>query len=83
LVRTPVIPGINDTKEEIGKIAAFVSQLPNLMYYELLPFHPMATSKYDSLDVDYRARDIKRPTKELMDELTEHANTFGIRARHN
>jgi len=83
LVRTPIIPGVNDNKEEIGKIAAFVSKLPNLMYYELLPFHPMATSKYDSLDIDYRARNLKRPTVELMDELTAHAETFGIRARHN
>ncbi len=83
LIRTPIIPGINDNKEEIGKIAEFVSKLPNLMYYELLPFHPMATSKYDSLDIDYRARDLKRPTTDLMDELTEHAKSYGIPARHN
>ncbi|MEN6479368.1 MAG: glycyl-radical enzyme activating protein [Anaerolineales bacterium] len=83
LIRTPIVPGVNDNKEEVGKIAAFISKFPNLMYYELLPFHPMATSKYDSLGIDYRARNLKRPTTQLMDELTEYACSFGIRARHN
>ena len=83
LIRTPIVPGINDNKEEIGRIAEFVSKLPNLMYYELLPFHPMATSKYDSLDIDYRARNLQRPPVELMDDLTEHAKSYGIPARHN
>lgn len=82
IVRTPIIPGVNDTPEEIAAIAAFVSKLPNLVYYELLPFHPMATSKYDSLDMDYRARNLKPPSKEKMDALTQVAAQYGIRARH-
>ncbi|MBC7255600.1 MAG: glycyl-radical enzyme activating protein, partial [Chloroflexi bacterium] len=57
-------------------------KLPNLVYYELLPFHPMATSKYDSLDMDYRARNLKPPSKEKMDALTQVAAQYGIRARH-
>lgn len=83
IVRTPIIPGVNDNTGEISRIAEFVSKLPNLMYYELLPFHPMAASKFDSLDIDYRARELKRPTKALMDELTDVALTFGVNARHN
>ncbi len=82
IVRTPLVPGVNDTPEEIGAIAAFVSKLPNLLYYELLPFHPMATSKYDSLDMDYRARDLKTPPRSQQDELTAVAASYGITARH-
>ena len=83
IVRTPIIPGINDTPEEIAAIAAFVAKLPNLLYYELLPFHPMAQAKYDSLGLDYRANGLKRPPKEQMDALTAVAQSSGIRARHN
>lgn len=82
IVRTPIVPGVNDTPEQVAAIAAFVKQLPNLMYYELLPFHPMATSKYDSLDIDYRARELKRPPKDQMEALTEVARQAGITARH-
>ena len=83
IVRTPIVPGVNDTPEQVAQIAAFVKQLPNLLYYELLPFHPMATSKYDSLDIDYRARDLKRPSKDQMDALTRVATDLGVNARHS
>jgi pyruvate formate lyase activating enzyme len=82
IVRTPIIPGVNDNADDIRAIAEFASRLPNLLYYELLPFHPMATSKYDSLDLDYRARELKRPSKEVMEELTQVAQSVGIQARH-
>ncbi len=56
IIRTPVIPGVNDAAEDIAAIAEFVVTLPNLLYYELLPYHPMADSKYRSLDRPNRCR---------------------------
>ena len=82
IVRTPIVPGVNDNPEDVLAIAQFAAQLPNLLYYELLPFHPMASGKYDSLDIDYRAREMKSPPKEQMDALTEVAAQFGIKAQH-
>jgi pyruvate formate lyase activating enzyme len=82
IVRTPIVPGINDNAEDVAAIANFAAGLPNLLYYELLPFHPMASGKYDSLDLGYRAREMKSPPKEQMDELTEVAAQFGIKAQH-
>ncbi len=73
IVRTPVIPGFNDSVEAISAIANFVATLPNLLSYELLPYHPMAQSKYDSLGLDYKAADLKPPTKAKMTELAEVA----------
>lgn len=49
LVRTPVIPGANDTEEEIGNIAEFVGKLGGAQYYELLLFNPLGESKYEAL----------------------------------
>lgn len=52
LVRTPVIPGVNDTAEEIGAIAGFVHSLGgDLQYYELLRFNPLGEGKYTALDM--------------------------------
>jgi pyruvate formate lyase activating enzyme len=82
IVRTPIIPGVNDNAADVAAIAAFVAKLPNLQYYELLPFHPMATSKYDSLGMDYRARELKFSPKETLDELVSVAQGYGIPARH-
>ena len=82
IVRTPVVPGVNDSPSDIAAIAGFAAALSNVLYYELLPFHPMASSKYDSLDVDYRARKLERPSKELLEELTAVAAAAGMQARH-
>jgi pyruvate formate lyase activating enzyme len=81
IVRTPIIPGLNDTAEDIAAIAGFVADFPSLEYYELLPYHPMATSKYRSLDQEYDAADLKPPTKALMAELAEIASQTGIPVR--
>jgi pyruvate formate lyase activating enzyme len=82
IVRTPIVPGVNDNPEDVRAVAAFAAQLPNLLYYELLPFHPMASGKYASLDMDYRARDLKTPDKEQIEALAEVAREAGIEVRH-
>jgi len=83
IVRTPIVPGVNDNVEDVDAIAAFVAQLPNLEYYELLAFHPMAASKYSSLDMDYRARGLTSPSAEQLDRLAEVARRHGISVRHS
>ncbi len=49
IVRTPVIPGFNDTEEDIRAIAAFVRSLPGTRH-ELLPYHRFAKPKYGYID---------------------------------
>jgi pyruvate formate lyase activating enzyme len=83
IVRTPVIPGVNDDAASIAAIAEFVAELPNLDYYELLRFHGMAKNKYDSLEMDYRAAALEAPPEAKMDALTEAARGFGIDVRHS
>ena len=82
IVRTPIIPGVNDTEEQVAAVAAFVSELPNLLYYELLPFHPMGRDKYESLDMPFRAEGLEIPPSEQMDRLTQVAESYGIEAQH-
>ena len=83
IVRTPVIPGVNDSPADIAAIADFCSQLPGLVYYELLAFHPMATAKYEALGLAYDARDLAAPSRERMDALADVARHFGITVRHS
>ena len=45
LVRTPIIPTVNDTVEEISAIRDFAKTLNNAVGYELLPYHPFGLDK--------------------------------------
>jgi pyruvate formate lyase activating enzyme len=88
IFRVPVVPTVNDTPEEIGAIANFVRGLMADradggagLSLELLPFHRLASDKYRSLGMDYRAVDLQTPPKEQMHELVDAAQLFGVPTR--
>jgi pyruvate formate lyase activating enzyme len=81
IIRTPIIPGVNDTVADVTAIAAFVAHMPNLCYYELLPYHPMAQSKYASLGLSYQAQALTTPSKAHMADLAAGARRTGIAVR--
>lgn len=52
LIRTPVIPTVNDNEKEITAIKKFLSKFDNYTY-ELLPYHRFGQKKYTMLGRDY------------------------------
>ena len=81
IVRTPIIPGVNDSEAEIAAIAGFTATLPNLLYYELLPYHPMAESKYRSLGLSYQGSELTPPSAARMAALASAAAAKGVAVR--
>ena len=81
IVRTPIIPGVNDEPDSIRAIVRFVAQLDHLAYYELLPYNPFAASKFHDLNWEYAFEDTKAPSKGKMAELLMAAREYGIKAR--
>jgi pyruvate formate lyase activating enzyme len=79
IIRTPVIPGFNDTPEEIGRIAEFVSgNCKNYRGMELLPYHRLGRGKYTSLGLEYALADLEVPSEERMMEFNRILDGFGI-----
>ncbi len=56
-IRTPVIPGFNDNEEEISKIHDFLFEY-DYVKYELLKYHRLGESKYESLHREYPMGDV-------------------------
>lgn len=73
VVRTPVIPGVNDTKRDIRAIAEFVTDAGGASSYELLPYHRFGEPKYDKLGKHYRLSHLDPPTDARMAELRQVA----------
>ena len=71
LVRTPVIPTVNDTAEEITAIRDFVKTLKNAVGYELLPYHPFGLDKAAAMGLTMPR--FAEPTKEHMEMLKTYA----------
>lgn len=81
IIRTPIIPGLNDSPEEVGAIADYLAGFSRLLYYELLPYHPLAAGKYQSLGLEYATADLQRPDAARMKMLRDAAAKRGIAVR--
>lgn len=62
-VRIPIIPGMNDNDTNILEICDYLLSI-NLMHVYLLPYHNIATHKYERLDMVYKLPDTLPPKEE-------------------
>lgn len=70
IVRVPIIPGLNDSEDNIRKIIKFVASLKgNIRGIELLPYHKFGESKYSRLGRKYTLAEIKVPSDEHMQKI--------------
>ena len=81
IIRTPVIPTFNDTKEEIGAIADFAASLGKVSEMHLLPYHRIGSDKYAGLGRPYEMAHIQPPTREHMQMLLDEVNARGLRGQ--
>lgn len=81
IVRTPVIPTFNDTKEEIAAIAEFARSLRGVKEMHILPYHRIGMDKYKGLGREYSLTGIEPPSKEHMNELLEVVESYGLKGQ--
>ena len=74
IVRTPVIPGVNDGEENIKLTAELARELPGVKNFELLPYHRFGERKYENLGLPYRMKDVEKPSAPRMARLQDLAD---------
>lgn len=82
-VRIPLIPSINDTRENLLSVLNFCKDLKSLQEIELLPYHRLGIETYKHLGLEYKLSHIAVPTLSKIKELYEFmlSNSQGIRIR--
>ena len=81
IIRTPIVPGFNDTAEEVRAISRFAASLPGVKEHHLLPYHRLGQDKYRGLGRSYSMDGIEPPTLERMDYLLSVAEESGLRCQ--
>ena len=67
VIRTVVVPGINDG-QNISDLSDFLYSLPFVTMVELLPYHRYGVHKYDFIDRKYSLPKVEPPSAEVIDK---------------
>ena len=81
IVRTPMIPRVTATEENVSAIAEFLSGKENLVYYQLLNFNPLGASKYAGLDARNDFSSARPFGGEEMERFGEIARCAGVKVK--
>lgn len=73
-LRTVVVPGINDTEQDMEAYAALARRF-RFEKYELLKFHTMGFFKYENLGIDNPLKDTPAMDGNRLDELQRHLDS--------
>lgn len=74
VIRVPVVPGFNDSFEELKAIIDFAASLESCQELHLLPYHTLGINKYRLLDMPYECSDQPLNNPELLDNAMQYAS---------
>ena len=81
-VRYPVIPKLNDSRENMEATADFCLSLGEaLTLVQLLPYHKSGRSKYDRRGRPYRLTNVEPPPESFMEKALELFTARGLPAQ--
>ena len=75
-IRHVVIPGINDTTEDMKEFEKEVDTFPRelIQKVEVLPYHTLGVFKYDELNINYKLNDVLPLSVEKLESLKSLLN---------
>lgn len=83
-IRIPLIPGFNDTDENIQAVAEFARQINAggyLHMVHILPYHAMGQSKYEALDRIYSMKGVRTPDAGNVMRFVNMLKSYGLPAQ--
>lgn len=77
-IRYVLVTGLTDDKDDIEKMAQYLSGFSVVKKTELLPFHKMGEFKWKQLGLDYTLENTLEPTKDLINEVKNIFSRYGL-----
>lgn len=75
VIRTVIVPGINDSEEILDKYIELINGCSCISKYELLAFHTMGFFKYENLGVENKLKNTPALSHDTLDMLQSYINT--------
>jgi pyruvate formate lyase activating enzyme len=79
IIRVPLIPGINDSEDELRNIARIAAgSLKDSVRVNVLPYHKFGLGKYQMLDRKYRLEELNTQTDAEIQSARQIFESFGL-----
>ena len=78
-LRIPIIPGHNDSEENLRAVCNFAKDLPSLVEIHLLPLHHLGKERYAALDREYPIDGIPLIRDDVLSEMKHLVESFGLK----
>ena len=79
VVRLPLVPGCNDTDENLAATGALVARLAAGAEVHLLPYHHYGESKYRMLGKEYPLPEVESPAPEALERAKTIIESYGLK----
>ena len=71
-IRRVIVPGINDTRDDVLRLRTLLSGYRNIEKVELLPFRKLCLEKYQSLGIEFPLSNVPEMSEARIRELYEY-----------
>ncbi len=78
-IRVPVIPGCNDSIENLRETCEFSKSLASVVEIDLLPLHHLGKARYLSLDREYAIDGLELIPENVLQNLKKLVESYGLR----
>ena len=81
VIRIPLVPGANDSREDQMQMYQFVARLMNIAWIEIMPYHRLGLTKYEGLGRTYDLASLPSLNKRELSHLVDLGKDVGLEVR--
>lgn len=82
VLRCPLIPGVNDTREHLEGIAAISDRYPDLVDVQIMPYHDMGREKYAQIGLENPLPNVRTADPVTQDSWIAALHRLGCTRAH-
>jgi pyruvate formate lyase activating enzyme len=83
IIRVPLIPGVNDTPDQMEALGRMAASLPGLIGIELLPYHKIGLEKYKRLQLPYLLAELEPPGQASLESVAKTIRQFQVECNYS
>ena len=78
-IRIPIIPGCNDSEENIRATCEFAKKLSSVVEVDIMPLHHLGKARYESLNLPYPIGNLALIPDDVMQGIKHLIESYGLK----